>query len=161
MQVTTRSAIALMAILLTAITFTSGCSGSREDVRVTFCKNLTSALLDSPQALLWQGNENRFQRPEYVAVKVLFELPDEADGDAVCFYDYATVDENVMTQTQPLSAYSTLPYQMELNGELVAKSVLSDAIKSQQAILINNIVNRLLKRFDDVVDQLTNSTEDP
>ncbi len=159
MKITTQRAIASMAILLTAITLTPGCSDSHEDVRVTLCKNLTSAMLYSPQTLVWTGNTNRFQRPEYVAVKVMFEIPGESAGEAVCFYEYDMVDENVMSQSQPLSAYSTLPYQMEVNGEPVGKSLLSDAIKSQQTKLINKIVNTIKKRFDDTVEQLGNSMD--
>lgn len=154
-----RLSISRMTLFLTAIALISGCSGSREDVRITFCKDLTSALLDFPPALAWRGNQNRFQRPEYVAVKVLYEMPEEPDGEAICFYDYDTVDENVMTHSQPLSAYSTLPYQVEMNGEPVAKSVLDHAIQSQQVKLVDTLVNRLIQRFYAVVEQLGNGGE--
>lgn len=159
MKLTAQSTVASGIILLTAIHFTSGCSGSREDVRVTLCKDLTMALADSQQTLIWKGNENTFRRPEYVAVKVLFEVPETATGEAVCFYAYETPEEDAMTHSQPLSAYSTLPYKMVLNGEPVAMSVLSDGVKTQQRKLGGKFVDSLRQGADQAATQLKHSVE--
>lgn len=159
MKITAQSAVASVTILLTAINLTSGCSCSREDVRVTLCKDLTSALVDSPQALVWKGHESTFRRPEYVAVKVLYEIPDKTTAEAVCFYAYNTPEEDAMTQSRPLSAYSTLPYKMELNGESVSQSVLSDGIKSQQRKLGRKILDSLQQWVEDTTKQFSNGLE--
>ncbi len=143
MKTTSSLGFIAMLLLLSGITLTTGCSGSREDVRVTLCKELTSALMDSFQTLIWQGNENTFHYPEYVAVKVMFEIPDDSVGEAVCFYNYDTVDENAMTHSRPLSAYSTLPDKMRLNGEPVDSSVLTDAIHFQQLNIFIRLMNKL------------------
>ena len=144
MHLTDQPAIASIAILLTSITLaTAGCSGSREDVRVTLCKDLTAAMVDSPQPLVWRETETSFRRPEYAKVQVLFEMPAPAVGEAVCFYAYDTVDENAMTHSQPLSAHATLPYAMSLNGEPVTASQLSDGIQAQQG----KLASRLLETF--------------
>lgn len=143
MKITSKPAVASLTALLTAIGVISGCSGSREDVRMTLCKDLTTALADSPQALIWKGNENTFRRPEYVAIKVLFETPVKSTGEAVCFYAYDILEENAMSHSQPLSAYSTLPYKMVLNGEPVATSILHDGVKSQQRKLVGKLVDSL------------------
>ena len=55
----------LGASLLAAAGLLGGCSGKTEDVRVTLCKNLTTATQPAAQSIEWLGNENSFRRPEY------------------------------------------------------------------------------------------------
>jgi hypothetical protein len=108
-------------------------------------------LLKSSQSPVWTSNEKRFQRPEYVAVKVLFEMQDKTAGEAVCYYDYDAVDETALTHSQPLSAYSTVPYQMELNGTLVDQHKMHKTILGQQQQLFDKFVASLLQIVNDLL----------
>ena len=54
-----------------ALLLTLGCSGSTEDVRITFCKDLAVGLTGS-ESIEWTGGENRFNRPAYAITALTF-----------------------------------------------------------------------------------------
>ncbi len=119
----------VIATILAVSSFLHGCAGSGEDVRITFCKNLTTTLLGSPEGLTWQESTVDIHRPEYAITKVNFTHPQKGEGGAACYYDYIIIDETALSLADPLSAYATVPYKMTLQGEPVSKEELAKAIR--------------------------------
>lgn len=115
--------------VLTAALVTVGCSGSGEDVRVTLCKDMVSTRLGP---VTWQDTRAEPKGREHAAVTLRFSTGG-GDGSAVCYYKYNAVDDTALTLADPLSAFSTSPYQMILNGKTLSRSELAQAIK--QAML--------------------------
>jgi hypothetical protein len=152
MKFTPWKPIACSLLLLT------GCSGPREDVRVTFCKNLTVELLAPQTRIEWRDTEQRLEGYESAAITVHLELPERSgrarNMQATCRYPYDTVEENVMTHSDPLSAYATVPEQMTLNGRPVPEVKLREAILVVQLATGKAVVNRLKHGMDDGVERL-------
>lgn len=117
-----------LPLLLGAMLGLVACSGSGEDVRETFCKNLAIAMLDLSEDTEWQDSEQHIQRPEFATITVR----PEGGGAASCWFEYDAAEETAETHVDPLSAYSTLPYRMTLNGKPVADRVLLDAVNAEQ-----------------------------
>ncbi len=139
--------ITIQVALLIAVALVPGCSGPREDVRVTYCKDLITTHLVSSQAIRWKSNENEIRRPEYAKITLIFEVKRQDIGSApmraACFYKFAVADENAMTHSDPLSAYATVPYRMTLNGESVDGPVLNEAV-----------TNTVLKQGKELLDRV-------
>ena len=125
----------LVTALLVGVVNLQGCAVSEEDVRVTFCKNLTVTLLDASAGLTWQEGQNEIHRPEYAVTKVNFSHPGLGDGQAACFYNYIIIDETALSLANPLSAYDTVPYKMTLQGKPVSKEDMAAAIKVEMVRL--------------------------
>ena len=158
MKRATRFSIATQVALLIGVAVVPGCSGPQEDVRVTFCKDLITTRLDSPQAIQWKSNENEIRRPEYAKITLMFEAQYQDTGTApmraACLYKYAVADENAMTHSDPLSAYATVPYRMTLNGEPVAGPALNEAIKTAALKQGKELVDRVQKGVADTAQQI-------
>jgi hypothetical protein len=118
-----------MASILSVISILHGCAGSGEDVRIIFCKNLTTTLLGPPEGLTWQESTVEIHRPEYAVTRVNFTHPEKGEGQAACYYDYIIIDETALSLANPISAYDTVPYKMTLQGEPVSKEDLAAAIR--------------------------------
>jgi hypothetical protein len=158
MKTYNRIKIFTLSILLAGITALPGCTGSGEDVRVTLCKNLATAMLESSGTLVWKEGENEIHRPEYAVTKVRFELPDQTTGQAACFYLYNKVDENVITHANPLSAYTTVPYKMILNGKSVPGDLLLKAVNAEQVKLGKKILDEIGKGVGEVTKKVKDGT---
>ena len=115
--------------VLTAALITAGCSGSGEDVRVTLCKDMVSTRLGP---VTWQDVRAEAKGREHAAVTLRFAAAG-GDGSAVCYYKYDAVEDTALTLADPLSAFSTSPNRMILNGKTLSRSELAQAIK--QAML--------------------------
>ena len=109
----------------------SGCSGTQEDVRITFCKNLTSALVSAPSDVKWQEPRSSINAPEFAAITVEF-ISGSGNTSATCYYEYELMHETAMDHANPLLAYATLPYEMILNGEPVSTSLLTKITGDEQ-----------------------------
>ena len=120
-------ACALGALIFALVT--AGCSDSREDVRVTLCKDMVITQLAPAQSVTWKEAKTETRGYEYAAAKLQFSTP-SGEGQAVCYYNYNTVDETALTISDPLSAYSTSPFKMTLNGETLSRPALAQAIKN-------------------------------
>jgi hypothetical protein len=123
-----------------------GCSGSREDVRVTLCKDMVAVQVGPAQSISWTGNETQTRGYEHAAVKLRFTAQGRA-GEAVCYYKYNAVEDTALTLSEPLSAYSTSPYEMSLNGRVLSRSALARAIKDAMAKQGSELVDRFKKGF--------------
>jgi len=128
MMSVSRSRVAATLTLLGGALLLSACTGSDEDVRVTFCKSLLIAQLSAPDDVEWEDTKQQIQRPEYAAITVQVE-----DGaTATCWFEYDAIEETAESHVDPLTAYSTLPYQMSVNGQQLADRVLLDAVNAEQ-----------------------------
>jgi hypothetical protein len=150
--------IVIKAVLLTGVALFAGCSGPQEDVRISFCKDLITTRLDSPRAMQWNGIDSEIRRPEYAKITVTFEaqFPDSgvAPMQAACFYGYAASEDNAMTQSDPLSAYATVPYKMTMNGESVAEGDLHEAVKTASLKQGKELVDRVQKGVADAAQHI-------
>jgi hypothetical protein len=129
----------LLLTLLSVGLSLAGCSGSGEDPRETFCKNLTVAMLGLPGDSEWQDSTQAIQRPEFATITVRAQR----GATATCWFEYDVPEETAETHVDPLSAYATLPYRMTLNGKTVADRVLLDAVNAEQIRQGKQVIEQL------------------
>ena len=113
-----------------ALLLTLGCSGSTEDVRITFCKDLAVGLTGS-ENIEWTGGENRFNRPAYAITALTFGV-DGSNGDIACHYEHEALDDTAVNLANPLDAYQTLPFAVSFNGRLLSNEELVAAVRAEQ-----------------------------
>lgn len=106
----------------------SACSGPTEDVRVSFCKNISSALVGDAASIEWKANDNTFRRPEYAIAALTFDV-DEAGGasrtmQTACYFEYDAIEDTAQHLADPFSAYATLPFAMTVDGRMLADAEL-------------------------------------
>lgn len=121
--------------MIGVVALTSGCSGSTEDVRVTFCKDLTRSLLTPSDPIEWTGGENTFVRPAYAVTGLTFSIGNGAaarTGESACHYEYEALDDTAVNLADPLQAYATLPFAMALDGRMLSDQELVAAVRSEQ-----------------------------
>ena len=149
------TAVATSAIL--AISLFPGCSGPQEDVHISYCKELIEARVGSVQTIKWKGSESEIRRPEYARITLKFDAA-ASPMEAACFYKYDTADENVMTHSNPLSAYATVPYRMTVNGKEVEERILHEAVKEAARKQGRELVEGVKKGVDDAVRSVKEQT---
>ena len=153
-----RIRIASFTPFLIGIVLLPGCSGPQEDVRVTFCKELSTTRLDSPLALEWKASNSEIRRPEYARITVTFEAQYQDGGiapmQAACFYGYVASEDDAMTHSNPLSAYATVPYKMTMNGEPVAKRDLHTSVKTAALKQGKELADRVQKGVADAAQHI-------
>ncbi len=110
----------------------AACSGSTEDVRVTLCKNLTSAQLGS-DALEWAEPELAFKRPEYAITRLRYAgAGAPAEGTSACYFAYEALDDTAVNLANPITAYATLPFAMSLDGRVLSDAETLQAVNAEQ-----------------------------
>lgn len=142
-----------LAPTIVAVSALSGCSGPQEDVRISFCKDLTWVKLSSPQELVWQEIRQEIRRPEYAKITLDYSVGTKA-GHSVCVYDYATTDENVMTHADPLSAYATVPSGMTVNGRALSEKKLNELVANTAKLQSIKVADGILESITNFVDDL-------
>lgn len=132
-------AVPLFAVILT------GCSKT-DDVRLVLCKEVTDRLLASKGPLEWTGNSQRIKRPAYAVIHLDFKAgPQGQQLSSECYFEYDAVEENVMTQVDELSAYSSLPYKMTIQGRDVPKPILQKAVSAEQMEGLSEFLDKLIE----------------
>lgn len=158
MNICSRNGIAVAIVTLGGIVMLPGCSGPQEDVRITFCKKMTNKLLEPVGEVEWQTSKSEIKRPEYARIDVRLTTQDHAGKamslQASCFYAYDAGDENAMTQSDPLSAYSTLPYKMILNDQNISTATLNQTIRAVQLQMGQEAVEKVRQGVNDGLQQL-------
>ena len=149
---------ALTVCLIAAAGTLASCSGSTEDVRVSLCKNLSTALQPSAQSIEFTGGENTFNRPSYAVTGLTFDVVD-SDGKrasmrSACHYAYEALDDTALTLADPLSAYATLPFKMTLNGRELSKVELRDLVNAEQRRLGKKAIDTVKQGARDAVDKV-------
>ncbi len=124
----------------------AGCSNPQEDVRVTLCKDMVISLLGAPQNVTWQAVSTEVRGRESAAVRVDYAAPG-GNGQAICHYRYDAVDDTALALSDPLSAFSTSPSQMTLNGRTLSRPELAEAVKTAMLKQGGELVDRLKKGF--------------
>jgi hypothetical protein len=113
----------------------SACGPAGEDVRVSYCKRLLLSQLSSlglsTAGHRWIAYDADPRGYEHLRVALRLEAAD-AQGQmtpvhGVCFYDYDAVDDTAMTLADPLTAYSTSPSRMTVNGKALSRDRLARA----------------------------------
>lgn len=144
------------AALALGVVLTAGCSGSREDVRVTLCKNLTTALLSSAESAEWTGGENTFNRPSYAVTSLTFDVAGGVPRSAksACYYAYDALDDTAQTLADPLSAHATLPFKMTFDGQTLSDGELLRLVNEEQKRQGRQAVEKLEKGARDMADKV-------
>ncbi|MGD8556528.1 MAG: hypothetical protein PVF23_09215 [Chromatiales bacterium] len=129
-----KSVVAILALPLTVLLL-AGCSGKTDDVRLVLCKEVTDRLLAGMRPVEWTANSQRINRPAFAVIELEFSTGSLHEGKSMtseCYFAYEAVEENVITHVDELSAYSTLPYRMTINGKDVPKQILQKAVSDEQ-----------------------------
>lgn len=116
-----------LAWALLAAGLLSACSGAGEDVRIRLCKDLVQGQLGTAATPSW--TEVSTQTPGYEdAVVRLRWSGAEGEGRARCYYPYDAVDDTAQQLAAPLSAYSTSPSEVVINGRSLSGQALARAL---------------------------------
>lgn len=110
----------------------SGCSGKTEDVRIVLCKEVTDRLLADMRPIEWTAISQRINRPAFAVIQLEFTAGKQKAMRSECYFAYDTVEENVITHVDELSAYATLPYRMTINGKEVPQQIRQKAVSDEQ-----------------------------
>lgn len=145
-------------LVLAMAVVTGGCSGSREDVRVTLCKRLTEATQPQASSIEWLANENTFRRPEYASTGLRFEVL-ASDGTrtamtSACHYAYDALEDTAQHLSDPLSAYATLPFAMTVDGEVLSDAALLQLVNAEQKRQGRAVLRTLEKGARDMADKV-------
>lgn len=140
--------LVLLSTLAAMLFSLSGCTKT-DDVRLVLCKEVTERLLDSMRPIEWQGNSHRIVRPEYAVIHLDFFI-NKADWEgrtvtSECYFEYDTIEENVITHVDELSAYSTLPYRMTIQGKEVPKLIMQQAVSQEQIEGLNAFMDKVVE----------------
>lgn len=123
-------------ILIAAILAMAGCSGKRDDVRVTFCKEVTERILDSMKPIKWREQTTEFRKIGDAAIRLGFNVTKEGYEDrlvtSACFYEHVEPEATVLDHVDPLSSYATIPYAMTVQGKAVPKEILNQVVSAEQ-----------------------------
>ncbi|MFD2113081.1 hypothetical protein [Thiorhodococcus fuscus] len=156
---------AIRALLVAGVVAVNGCSDSREDVRVVLCKDLALELSrPAPESVEWTRVETRMRRSEELRVDLGFESR-AGDGSprsmrAACFYRYDAVEDTALTLADPLSAYSTSPSRVILNGREVSGRELADAVGRAMLGQGRDLLERAQRGVEDAARQLGQGLHD-
>lgn len=150
--------IATSGAFALSLALSAGCSGPTEDVRVTLCKNLTTAMQLSSQSIEWKGNENTFHRPEYAVTSLTFDVVDK-DGSrtsrqSACHYAYEELEDTALNLANPMDAYATLPFAMSVDGRSLSDAELLGMVNTEQKRQGRRIVETLEKGARDMADKV-------
>jgi hypothetical protein len=144
--------------LFCSLLVSAGCSGPTEDVRVTLCKNLSTALTADPDSIEWKDNKNTFNRPAYAVTALTFETLDGSGKrttlQAACHYAYEALEDTAITLADPLSAYANLPFKMIYDGRQLSDAELLQRINAEQKRLGRKAVATLQQGARDVADKV-------
>ena len=154
MQKSMKSILKVTSVAIAAAVL-AGCSGSTEDVRVTLCKNLTTAL-QGTDAIEWGETEFAFRRPEYATTTLHYEL-ESAAGDAktsACHFAYEALDDTAVNLANPISAYETLPFAMTVNDRVLSDAELLNAVNTEQQRLGRQALSSLDQSARDLAEKI-------
>ena len=116
-------------LLWLACIATISCSTSTEDVHITLCKDLIGTVTQSAPTS-WTSVESKYGRFTDLKIEISYTQGSEATAEhAVCTYEKdRNVDENILTDTNPLAAYRTRPSSMSINDRELPQEALFKAI---------------------------------
>jgi len=145
------STIAGMALMLGA------CSGPSEDVRVTFCKDITTAMVPTGVTITWDEPTFTISRPSHAITQLTFSTEDAqgtSQAEAACWFVFEKHRDTASTVTNPLEAYATLPYAMTFNNRELAAAELKELVNAEQLRRGGALIDTLQKGAKDIADQV-------
>jgi hypothetical protein len=146
----TTSPLPVIAAVMVASVLVAGCSGSREDVRVSFCKRLVATQVESPSSLRWTSVETQPRGHSGLSVVLGFEAGGMGGTrQASCHYRYNAVEDTALTLSDPLSVYSTSPEAMTIDGKSLSRSTLAEAVKQAMISQGKAIIDRARQGIED------------
>jgi hypothetical protein len=150
MRKRTTASPGIIVALATASVLVASCSGSREDVRVSFCKALVSTQVASPGAIRWTGVETNPRGHSGLTVVLGFESDDAGrPRQASCHYRYNAVEDTALTLSDPLSVYSTSPETMTIDGQPLSRPALAEAVKRAMIAQGKALIDRAQRGIED------------
>lgn len=116
---------AALAVFATFIL--AACSGPPEDVRIGFCKDLGGHLMHASNDLEWQSMDTR--SGQYTDLTMTLAYADSGrSGNVVCVFERDQEQESSLADLQPLAGFASLPHQVSIDGNAIAKPRLAKAL---------------------------------
>jgi hypothetical protein len=131
----------------------AGCSGSGEDVRVTFCKDLVVGLTGVSGDVEWSETRIAIHRPSHAITTVRLTSGDRAHEGA-CHFKWVRGDHSAMAVANPIEEYRTLPYRMSLDGHELGEQALLRAVRAEQLRRGKSAVEDLQDGVKSVTEQV-------
>jgi hypothetical protein len=152
-----------MKALLTGVTglaaaMLAACSGPTEDVRVSFCKNIATALQPEGAEVTWGETNLAFQRPSHAVTQLSFDVT-TADGTtrpvtAGCWYRWERREQLASAVANPIEEYETLPYAMTYEGERLSDEEVGQLVRAEQKRQGLAVIDRIEEGAKDVAEQV-------
>lgn len=131
-----------MAGLLLVTAAQTGCAPPGEDVRVSFCKAVVQAQVGG--TLRWLAVSTQPRRYAGLTVTLGFEAPVPAGArEATCHYRYDAVDDTAQALADPLSVYATSPESVTIDGQVLSRAALAEAVKRASLRQGRDLINRV------------------
>jgi hypothetical protein len=130
----------------------TGCSQSTEDVRIGMCRQVTERLLESMTPIEWKSVQAQPRQQGDAEVKLGFGITKEGyEGRTItasCFYEHDMNEESALEHVNPLAAFATIPYAMEIQDKPVPEDIVRQAVTSEQLEPIKDFIKRLEQEFE-------------
>lgn len=134
------------------VSLLAACSGT-EDVRVTFCKNISAAVVGAAGDVDWRDNENTFKRPEYATAGLTFAAGGKMHETA-CYFEYDAVEDTANHISDPFSAYATLPFAMTVDGRMLSDAELVGLRNAEQRRIGRAVIDTLDRKASELADRI-------
>ena len=135
----------------------SACSGSTEDVRVTFCKDIAAAMVPSGATITWDEPTIAISRPSHAITQLSFAIEDTAGAataEAACWFKFQRGGHSPSAVANPILEYETLPYAMTFNNRELSAAELKKLVNAEQLRRAGALLDTLQKGATDVADQV-------
>lgn len=146
------AAFGLVAVLLGA------CSGPSEDVRVTFCKDLASAMQPTGATIEWAEPTLAISRPSHAITQLTFTVQDargkSTDAKADCWFVFEKREQLASAVANPIQEYATLPYAMHYGDRELPADELKQLVNAEQKRRGKALIDTLQQGAKDVAGQV-------
>lgn len=141
-----------------AVAILTACSGPSEDVRVSFCKNVATALQPEGSEVAWGETSLVFQRPSHAITQLSFDVT-TTDGNtrpvtAGCWYKWERREQLASAVANPIEEYETLPYAMTYDGERLSDDEVGRLVRAEQKRQGLAVIDRVGEGAKDIADQV-------
>jgi len=136
----------------------AGCSGSTEDVRITFCKNLSANMQPAGAEVVWEEPEVVIHRPSHAITTVRASVTDSSgqvgQTEVACWFAYEKWEHPPTAVANPLEEYDTLPYALTVDGRELSDDEVRQAVRGEQKRQGKAILGTLQQGAKDVAEQV-------
>ena len=148
----------LIGITGLAAALLGACSGPTEDVRITFCKNIATALQPEAAEVTWGETNLVIQRPSHAITQLSFDVT-TADGKTRpatlgCWYRWERREQLASAVANPIEEYETLPYAMTYEGEPLPDDEVGRLVRAEQKRQGLAVIDRIEQGAKDVAEQV-------